>query len=132
MWLVCFRVITGVRLVKQNRVFYFEIEQGEVTSRGLNKAELDWKTVEAFSLYGKDVREGQDFFKLDWLQRSIDLDDLIAPPGHVLTGVSFRNLGGHLNLMMRATPIDITTGRLRPDGSIWLDNANTPNSKTPR
>lgn len=126
------KVITGVRLVKQNKVFHFQIEQGEVTSRGINKTELDWKPIDRFSVYGKDMHEGQDYFKLDWFQRAIDLDDLIAPPGHVLTGVRFRNLGGHLNLMMRATPIDSMTGKLRPGGSIWVDNVNTPSTKNPR
>ncbi|KAK3909359.1 Mycobactin import ATP-binding/permease protein IrtB [Frankliniella fusca] len=126
------KVVTGLRIVKKNRIFHFQIEQGEVTPKGLNKSELDWKSVDGFSLYGKDVREGQDYFKLDWQQRAIDLDDLMAPAGHVLTGVAFRNIGGHLNLIMRATPIDIRTGRLQPKGSIWVDNSNTPNSGTPR
>lgn len=126
------KVITGVRLVKQNKVFHFQIEQGTLTQKGLSKTELDWKAVDAFSVHGKNIREGQDFFKLDWLQRSIDLDDLVAPPAHVLTGIAFRSLGGHLNLMMRATPVDVKSGQLRPEGSIWIDNSNTPNSKSPR
>lgn len=126
------KVVTGLRLVKNNRVFHFQIEQGEVTSKGLNKSELDWKSVDGFSTNGRNVQEGQDFLKLAWNQRAIDLDDLVAPPGYVLTGVSFRNIGGHLNLIMRATPIDIRTGKLRPEGSIWIDNPNTPNSRNPR
>lgn len=103
-----------------------------MTPKGLNKSELHWKPVDAFSLYGRQVEEGQDYFKLDWVQRAVDLDDLIAPRGHVLTGLSFRSLGGHLNLMIRATPIDIRTGKLRPEASRWIDNANTPGSENPR
>ena len=42
----------------------------------------------------------QSYFTFS-LQRSVDLDKLQAPPGHVVTGVKFRNLGGHLNLELR-------------------------------
>ena len=41
------------------------------------------------------------------LQRSVDLDKLQAPPGHVVTGVKFRNLGGHLNLELRVSVISL-------------------------
>ena len=35
---------------------------------------------------------------MNYEQRSIDIDKLVAPASHVITGVRFRNLGGHLNL----------------------------------
>jgi len=35
---------------------------------------------------------------LTYTQRNFDLDDLLAPPEHVLTGVRFRVLGNHINL----------------------------------
>ena len=37
----------------------------------------------------------------------MDLDKLQAPPGHVVTGVKFRNLGGHLNLELRVSVISL-------------------------
>ena len=35
------------------------------------------------------------------------MDKLQAPPGHVVTGVKFRNLGGHLNLELRVSVISL-------------------------
>ena len=39
-----------------------------------------------------------DYMMMSYEQRSIDIDQLQAPEGHVITGVRFRSLGGHLNL----------------------------------
>ena len=42
-----------------------------------------------------------DYMTMSYEQRALDLDILQAPPGHVVTGVKFRNLAGHLNLEIR-------------------------------
>ena len=38
---------------------------------------------------------------MNYEQRSIDIDIIEAPRSHVVTGVRFRNLGGHLNLEVK-------------------------------
>ena len=43
----------------------------------------------------------KDYMMMTYEQRSIDIDQLQAPASHVITGVRFRNLGGHLNLEAR-------------------------------
>ena len=43
--------------------------------------------------------------------RALDLDSLEAQPGHVITGVRLRDLGGHLNLEVRCEN-SFTYGRL--------------------
>jgi hypothetical protein len=40
---------------------------------------------------------------LTYTQRSFDLDDLLAPPEHVLTGARFRMLGNHINLEIQVS-----------------------------
>ena len=45
----------------------------------------------------------KDYMMMTYEQRSIDIDQLQAPASHVITGVRFRNLGGHLNLEARVT-----------------------------
>ena len=40
----------------------------------------------------------KEYFMMNYEKRSIDIDRLDAPLNHVITGVRFRNLGGHLNL----------------------------------
>ena len=40
---------------------------------------------------------------MNYEKRSLDIDQLMAPASHVITGVRFRNLGGHLNLEARVS-----------------------------
>ena len=49
-----------------------------------------------------------------------------APPGHVITGVKLRNIGGHINLEVQVTPIKFTDGKLLADRSTWIGNDATP------
>ena len=44
------------------------------------------------------ISHPKDYFMMNYEQRSLDIDQLQAPSSHVITGVRFRNLGGHLNL----------------------------------
>jgi hypothetical protein len=66
---------------------------------------------------------------LEYTRRSFDLDDLITPKDHVVTGVKFRVLGGHINLEVQATQINQDSGRLVTGSSHWISNDNTPESK---
>ncbi|RZF46900.1 hypothetical protein LSTR_LSTR014934 [Laodelphax striatellus] len=71
---------------------------------------------------------------MSWDQRALDLDDIVAPSGYVMTGVKFRKLGTHLNLEVRMTPFNFTTGQLiKPHKkSEWISNDNTDGSDKPR
>jgi hypothetical protein len=54
------------------------------------------------------------------------MDRLEAPVGQVVTGLKLRLLGGHLNLVIQATPIVFSTGKLLKDHSAWIGNDYTP------
>lgn len=71
---------------------------------------------------------------MGWDKRSIDLDDLNGPASHVVTGVRFRLIGAHLNLEIRLTEFDFSTGKLiDPEiKSYWHSNDNTDASKDKR
>ena len=45
----------------------------------------------------------KEYFVMNYEKRSLDIDQLKAPASHVITGVRFRNLGGHLNLEARVS-----------------------------
>ena len=45
----------------------------------------------------------KEYFVMNYEKRSLDIDQLQAPASHVITGVRFRNLGGHLNLEARVS-----------------------------
>ncbi len=40
--------------------------------------------------------------------------------------VRLRNIGGHVNLEVRVTPVRFAEGTLVPDRSTWIGNDNTP------
>lgn len=66
---------------------------------------------------------------MEYTQRALDLDDLLVPQHHVVTGVRFRKLGTHVNLELQGTQINPDTGKLIPDTSHWISNDNTPESE---
>ena len=54
-----------------------------------------------FSVDNPDFKEGKDYMMMTYEERSLDLDVVEAQPGHVITGVRLRKLGGHINLEVR-------------------------------
>ncbi|XP_043229648.1 uncharacterized protein LOC122385438 isoform X2 [Amphibalanus amphitrite] len=121
-------VVTGVRFVKKDRVFYIQIEQGVADKFGyVNASTVEWKPIKSLIDIKRDV-ENRDYMKLSWERRRVDLDDLRAPDGHVVTGVTFRKLGEHLNMEIQVTPIAARTAKLSPTKGYWVSNDNTPSS----
>ena len=49
--------------------------------------------------------QNKEYLMMNYEKRSIDIDRLNAPLNHVITGVRFRNLGGHLNLEARVSKL---------------------------
>ncbi|XP_067003100.1 uncharacterized protein orion [Anabrus simplex] len=122
------KVVTGLRFVKINRVIHLQIQEGGLLPHGnINASSLQWRPVDDYKITDSNVRNERDYHTLSWEQRAIDLDDLEAPPGHVLTGVRFRNVGTHLNPEIMVTPLNFTAGVLiKPqEKSMWLSNDNT-------
>lgn len=129
------RVVTGLRFVKKNRVIHIQIQEGELQTRGqINATSLNWKPVSEYKLLDRGIRNGLDYHTMSWDKRAIDLDELIAPVNHVVTGVRMRVIGTHLNLEIRVTEADFTTGRLidPEETSFWKSNDNTESSSNKR
>ncbi|XP_018572018.1 uncharacterized protein LOC108911535 isoform X1 [Anoplophora glabripennis] len=130
------RVVTGLRFVKKNRIIHLQIQEGKLLPRG--KIDVDtvhWTPVEEYKITDRKIFNGQDYHTLSWEKRAIDLDDLEAEEGYVLTGIRFKEIGSHLNFEIYVTPFDFDTGKLiNPSStSVWKDNPNTDASiKNPR
>uniref|UniRef100_A0A1B6ENR6 Uncharacterized protein n=1 Tax=Cuerna arida TaxID=1464854 RepID=A0A1B6ENR6_9HEMI len=123
------KVITGVRFVKMHGVVHIQIQEGILQRYGhIDETSLSWQPVDNFRT--KNAIEDKDYMKMTYYKRAIDLDDLKAPPEHVITGIKFRRVGGHLNLEIRATPINFTSGELIEPGrkDQWISNDNTDGS----
>lgn len=98
------KVVTGVRLVKQNGVIQLSISQRTLLPFGqTEETEQDtWKLSDyQFAATDHNAIDGVDFFTLTYENRSINLDDLVVPQGKLVTGVRFFNLNGHLALQIR-------------------------------
>ncbi|KQS30547.1 uncharacterized protein LOC6551613 isoform X2 [Drosophila erecta] len=130
------RVVTGLRFVKQNRIFHLQIQEGELLPRGtVNQSTLEWKPVEKYNVFDRHVKNGVDYHKLSYENRTIDLDDVDTEDNSfVVTGVRFRVIGTHLNLEAYYSEFDFRTGQLiQPEGnSYWKSNDNTDVSGTRR
>lgn len=109
------RVVTGVRLIKENGVIQLSISQRTLMAFGqTDESEQDtWKvSFYQFAATDHGPVNDVDYFTISYENRSINLDDLVLPQGKLVTGVRFHNLNGHLVLQIRATDFDYFTGRL--------------------
>merc|ERR1719167_1850656 len=108
------RVITGARFIKKGKVFHLQIQQAlALPEGGVDETTMAWK--EPAPLSEENLTNNPKVFTMSYEQRAMDLDSLSAPEGHVLTGLKFRKLGGHLNLEIQATPIRFREGQLIPE-----------------
>ncbi|KAK0086908.1 hypothetical protein PV325_002210 [Microctonus aethiopoides] len=122
------KVITGLRLVKENQIIHIQIQEGKLLERGMiDNKKISWKPVDNYARTDVGVVNGRDYHTLTWEHRAIDLDDLFADDEHLLTGVRFRMVGAHLNFEIRVTPFNFTTGLLiKPsEKSKWMSNDQT-------
>lgn len=127
-------LVTGVRFIKKNRIVHIQIQEGQALPRGLvNESTISWQPVPSVTVH-KDqedsIEDGLGYATLSYQERALDLDDLHAPDGHVITGLRFRKLGGHLNLEAQASPIEFSTGMIDIERAIWISNDNTPAAET--
>lgn len=118
------KIVTGVRFAMHDGVLHLQIEEGEPTKEGIANDETTmWKPLPPV-----DKRNKKQAAQLEYTQRALDLDDLLVPQQHVVTGVKFRMLGNHVNLEIQGTQVNPDNGNLLPDTSHWISNDNTPES----
>ncbi|CRL01972.1 CLUMA_CG015288, isoform A [Clunio marinus] len=120
-------VVTGIRFVKSNRIIHLQIQESQLMKYGkVSSINTRWVPIQEFGIFDKGIRDGIDYHTLAYDRREVDLDDLIAPIGHVVTGVKLRRLGNHLNLEIRVSEIDFSSGLvMEPEKSFWISNDNT-------
>ncbi|TRY79845.1 hypothetical protein TCAL_08833 [Tigriopus californicus] len=123
-------VVTGVRFVKRNRVIQMDIEQAQALPEGaVNETTKGWKLAPSLDI---SKATPEEMFTMSYKSRDIDLDLLEVPKHSMVTGIRFRDLGGHINMEIQATPIEFLTGNLKEEQSVWIGNDNTRASSNPR
>lgn len=126
-----FRIVTGIVLTKQNGIVHMAIAERKLLPYG--QAEITsahdfyepWKSsYDFFNIGDTDIQPNVDYVALTYENRSINLDMVIVPNGHLVTGVRFRVTNtGHITLDVRATQFDFISGKLQDlEKSEWFEN----------
>ncbi|XP_032456670.1 uncharacterized protein LOC100679659 isoform X2 [Nasonia vitripennis] len=124
------KVVTGVRLKKENQIIHIQIQEGTLLPRGnIDGSSVAWKKIDNYTIIDANVRAGVDYHTIMWEKRAVDLDDLDSPADHLLTGLRFRVIGTHLNLEIQMTPFNFTTGQLIKEKSLWHSHDTTEASE---
>lgn len=122
-------IVTGARFVKNQRVFHLQLQQGVLLPGGLiNQSSLEWIPLDTYDVNHVDIRNGYDYHELSYDSRSLDLDLITAAnDSFVVTGARFRVRDKHLNLEVRFSLFNFSTGRLiNPNAkSFWMGNDKT-------
>jgi hypothetical protein len=105
------RVVTGVRFVKHNRIIHLQVQEGQLLPKGqIDPDTIRWIPPENYSISDAGLT-ANTYFEVSLENRSLDLRDVMADEGFVITGVGFRN-EGRLKLEIQTTPFNFTTGEL--------------------
>lgn len=82
-------------------------------------------SYEFFNIDDIEIQPNVDYVALTYENRSINLDMVLVPKGHLVTGVRFRITNvGHITVDVRGTQFDFITGKLLQDleNSEWFSN----------
>lgn len=116
-----FRVVTGIRFVKRNRIIHLFISERILLPFGgidnTTEREPNWKSDYNFFLEDYDVVHGRDYHNLTYESRAIDLDTIHIPPNQVVTGARLRVYNNRLRLEIRGTDFNYQGGDLSADPS---------------
>jgi hypothetical protein len=80
------RVVTGLRLVKHNRIIHLQVQEGKLLPRGkIDTSTMRWVPVDEMKIDENSIA-GLDYHTLSLEKRALDLDDVVAEEDFVLTG----------------------------------------------
>lgn len=114
-----------------NRVIHLQISEGTLLPGAIIESKSNqWRPVDPIDIR-KSIK-GVDYHEMTNEERTVDLDDLEGPVGHVMTGIRFRKIGAHLNLEIQTMPFDFQSGKLIQNKAVWISNDNTGASSQPR
>ncbi|KAJ8664293.1 hypothetical protein QAD02_005955 [Eretmocerus hayati] len=111
------KIVTGARLVKRNHVFHIQIQQGVLDANGKIKGSSEWKEVDVITSSSSNFSD--NVYTVTHDQNTIQLGEVEARRGEVLTGLRFARIGNDMSLQIQTTPFDSYTGKLKMAGTSW-------------
>lgn len=148
-FLKLFRIVTGVRLQKKDRLFYLQIQQGVLgPGCSVNPNTVSWREI--FENYtDSDYLDLEKNYSRDagfnqgpnQTHPGMRLNRVSGQPGQVVTGVRFSLFNGHLGLELRMSAFDYESGNLtgetyeyhmdtRSTSEVVLTNPDIPTAVT--
>ncbi|KAJ8969368.1 hypothetical protein NQ314_001800 [Rhamnusium bicolor] len=111
------RVVTGLRIVKNNRLIHLQIQEGKLLPYGyIDNNTIRWVPVDDYKITDKGVQNGEDFHTMSYEHRTMLLDDLKPiEANHIITGVKFDFIDNHLRFEINARAFDFKYGTLSND-----------------
>ncbi|CAG9773547.1 unnamed protein product [Ceutorhynchus assimilis] len=124
------RVVTGVRLIKNNRIVHLQIQEGKLLPYGyINESTVHWVNVDNYKLTDAGVRNKEDFFTMSYGERSMALDDIqVKEENHIVTGVRFEFIKNKIHFEIYVSPFDWHTGRVSHNNGYYIYESN-PNGR---
>ncbi|XP_063904374.1 uncharacterized protein LOC135123541 isoform X2 [Zophobas morio] len=119
------KVVTGLRFVKHNRIIHLQVQEGKLLPFGqIDLSTVRWVPPEDYSIQNKNYHKNEDYHVFTWEERGVDLADIKAENGTVITGVQFKKVGTRIHLEVRLTPFNFTTGVLKDNQSFIIHDPN--------
>ncbi|KAJ3652602.1 hypothetical protein Zmor_018553 [Zophobas morio] len=108
-------VVTGLQFIEHNHVIHLQIQEGKLLPNGqIDLKSVQWLAPEDYQITQRNYVDGKDYHTLSWEKRSLQLVDIMAKEGNVVTGVGFvlDKFRNHLRLQVSTRPFNFTTGEL--------------------
>ncbi|KAG5894131.1 hypothetical protein JTB14_004069 [Gonioctena quinquepunctata] len=125
------RVVTGLRIIKHNRIFHLQIQEGKLLPYGyIDNSTVRWVPVDDYTIMDPGVKNQIDYHTMDYEKRTLFLDDLKVPSdNYLITGVKFDYKNGNLRFQIHVSPFNFSTGEVSLNSRyvIGLGNKNNLN-----
>lgn len=108
------RVVTGIRLIKLDRIFHVQIQEGELLPHGyIDQTTVRWVPVKRYSIFDGGIKNGIDYHTMTYGHRRVYFNTLTGEKSnHIITGARFSLTNGNLQFKIIVTPFDFDTGKL--------------------
>ncbi|KYB24794.1 hypothetical protein TcasGA2_TC031894 [Tribolium castaneum] len=116
-----------LRFIKHNRIIHLQVQEGKLLQRGyVDPKTVQWVPPEDYKITDRYISKGQDYHTFSWEGRIIELTEIKAEEGSVVTGVRFIKKMDSLSLQVVTTAFDFNTGKLEknPNCSTFKSTPN--------
>ncbi|XP_034941509.1 uncharacterized protein [Chelonus insularis] len=101
------RIVTGIRVKVVDKVIHLEIQEGKLVNGSIDPSTVMWNPNASYL-----PQRGSEVVQLNYNMRSVNLDNIVLPPGYAVTGVRFALLRNRITLVVAGTQIFDEAGEI--------------------